>query len=330
MLAHLQLLDSALPVGIFAQSFGLESAVQAERVRDETSLRNWLETLLFNSWAPCDMMPICALYNGTDEDELWHLERLIFASRTARESRHAQQKIGRRWLGLAREIVPDANWQALQLAQKSGVPLSPALIYGHACRHLQVSRADALDGFLYGNIVSSVNNAVRLLLIGQTRGQVIVAQMLPLIEQARTEFESQTPFDFWTNVPMAEIDAMNHETLYSRLFMSQLITEFTMDEEEKWQQFEEGVKQAEWKQERRHPDLFVLRSIGCLVGGLLGPLLLFAFIALASIIYPHNGGSPVMFLLWMLITIPIGGGLGALLIPFVVKWINNFTSRNKK
>ena len=170
MLAHLQLLDSALPVGIFAQSFGLESAVQAERVRDETSLRAWLATLLFNSWAPCDMMPICALYRGDDEDELWQLERLIFASRMARESREAQQKIGRRWLGLAREIVPDASWQALHLAQKAGVPLSAALIYGHACRHLQVSRADALDGFLYGNIVSSVNNAVRLLLIGQTRG----------------------------------------------------------------------------------------------------------------------------------------------------------------
>ena len=220
MLAHLQLLDSALPVGVFAQSFGLESAVQAERVHDETTLRSWLETLLFNSWAPCDMMPIVALYRGDEWGNLWNLERLIFASRSARESRHAQQKIGRRWLNLAREIAPDADWQTLQTAQKRGVPLSPALVYGWTCHHLSVTRDDALAGFLYGNIVSSVNNAVRLLLIGQTRGQVIVAQMLPLIERARAEFAAQDPLDFWTNVPMAESDAMNHEILYSRLFMS--------------------------------------------------------------------------------------------------------------
>ena len=104
-----------------------------------------------------------------------------------------------------------------------------------------------------------------------------------------------------------------------------------MDEEErKWKQFEQDMRQLAEEQEMKHPDLFILRSIGCFIGGILGPVLLVAFVFLASAIYPENGGSNVMLFLCMLIAIPIGGGLGAFLIPFVVKLINSFINRSSK
>jgi urease accessory protein len=65
-----------------------------------------------------------------------------------------------------------------------------------------------------------VNNAVRLMSLGQTQAQTLVAQMLPQIADAWHEVEQRDPFEFATSTPMLEVAAMQHETLYSRLFMS--------------------------------------------------------------------------------------------------------------
>jgi urease accessory protein len=56
--------------------------------------------------------------------------------------------------------------------------------------------------------------------LGQTQAQTLVAQMLPHIAEAWQKVEDCNPFDFSTSTPMLEVAAMQHETLYSRLFMS--------------------------------------------------------------------------------------------------------------
>ena len=52
--ALLQLADAAFPAGTFAHSFGLETAIAEERVRDEASLEAWLRTYLRGSLATFD------------------------------------------------------------------------------------------------------------------------------------------------------------------------------------------------------------------------------------------------------------------------------------
>ena len=91
------------------------------------------------------------------------------------------------------------------------------------------------------------------------------------------------------------------------------------EEERKWKQWEEFVKQAEEEQAEKQNDFFFLRILGCFIGGILGPLLLVAFVFLASIWYPHNGGNSVVFFFFGLIAVLVGGVLGAVLSPTVVK-----------
>jgi dolichyl-phosphate-mannose--protein O-mannosyl transferase len=51
--------------------------------------------------------------------------------------------------------------------------------------------------------------------------------------------------------------------------------EALMDEEErKWKQWEEFVKQAEEEQAKNQDDFFLLRIFGCFVGGMLSPLVM--------------------------------------------------------
>ena len=66
----------------------------------------------------------------------------------------------------------------------------------------------------------SVNSALRLMSMGQTEGQRLIARLTPLTSDAWAIAQEIVPEDAYSNMPMAELAMMRHETLYSRLFMS--------------------------------------------------------------------------------------------------------------
>ena len=222
-LAHLQLLDSALPIGSFAHSFGLETLTQEGLVRTPQDLESYTRAMLRGSWGSADVFAVKGVYAfaKADPDELWRLDRELHASRAARESREGAAKIGRRLLHLAQAIHPDLNWQPLVEAveQKRAVGLH-ATVYGWACWQMKIGLDDAARGFLYSCLSSTCANAVRLMRIGQTGSAQVLVALLPEIESAWQSVRHDDPRDFWSALPGSEVAAMKHETLYSRLFMS--------------------------------------------------------------------------------------------------------------
>ena len=223
-LSHVQLLDSALPIGAFSHSFGLETLVQSGEIGSPGALREYVETMLFGAWAPCDALGVKAVYVYTPElrwDELWQLDQALHVQRAAREAREGMHKIGKRLLHLARSMHPTLPWTPLLNAVKSGRCAGTyPTVYGWITYHLGVPLQPAAEGYLYSCLVACINNAVRLMRIGQTQGQTLVAQMLPTVGAAWQQVADNDPLDFHTSVPAADIAMMRHETLYSRLFMS--------------------------------------------------------------------------------------------------------------
>ncbi len=223
-LAHLQLLDSALPIGAFSHSFGLETLVQDGRVRNANELQLFCRAMLRGAWAPCDAMAVKAVYewNAPENwDELWEFDRAMHVARTAWETREGMRKIGKRLLTLGRDLHPGLPWQPLENAIAGGGCVGEyGTVYGWICAHLDVDLDEAATGFLFACLSASVNGAVRAMRLGQTDGQRIVTAMLPEIESAWREVAARNPWDFSTSLPAIDIAQMRHETLYSRLFMS--------------------------------------------------------------------------------------------------------------
>lgn len=223
-LLHAQLLDSAFPIGAFSHSFGLETLIQENQVTTPAQLQTYCETMLHGSWAPCDALGVKAVYEWTPQnrfDELWEFDTTLHLSRAASESRAGIRKMGKRLLETGRAVHPTLNWAPLAeaIGQGRAVGVYP-VVYGWACYHLQISLEHAATGLLYATLSSAVNNATRAMRIGQTQAQSVIAAILPQLEPAWREVEDRDPWNFETGVPVSDIAAMRHETLYSRLFMS--------------------------------------------------------------------------------------------------------------
>lgn len=223
-LAYMQFLDSALPVGAFSHSFGLETMVQRGMVKTAEELQTYIRSMLFGCWAPSDAMGIKAVYLCVAEgdwERLWRIDQMLHVQRTAGETRNGMQKMGKRLMELACSLYPQMEWEVWQEALSSGrCKGTHSVIHGYIAYRLGVSLRAAAEGYFYTCISTSLNSALRLMPLGQTKCQQLLALLLPLTGEAWNAVERMDPEDMYAGSPAADISMMKHETLYSRLFMS--------------------------------------------------------------------------------------------------------------
>ncbi|TBL71559.1 urease accessory protein UreF [Paenibacillus thalictri] len=224
-LSYIQLLDSALPIGGFSHSFGLETLVQQGWITDAQKLREFILTMLYHSWSTLDALAVKAVYTYLPKgayESIWAVDRLQHVQRSARETREGVQKMGKRLFQLARDMYPDLEWGPLAKAIAGGsCPGTHPTVHGYASYLLGVPLAAAVEGYLYTCMVTCVNSALRLMAMGQTEGQKLLAGLIPEAGKAWGRATRLDPLeDGYTCTPSADIAQMEHETLYSRLFMS--------------------------------------------------------------------------------------------------------------
>lgn len=203
LLTLAQWLSPAFPVGAFAYSHGLETAIRDSDIADAADLQEWLETLLIQGSGRGDAILLMAAFRGEDVNDL---ARAVAASA---ERIHESERQGAAFAATVRAV-----W---------GLDL-PDLLYPVA-----VGRAAALKGlpcrptaalFLQAFASNLVSAAVRLVPLGQTDGQRVLAALTPLCERVAIEAESATTDDLWSNAWGSDIAAMRHETMEPRLFQS--------------------------------------------------------------------------------------------------------------
>jgi urease accessory protein len=213
-------LSPAYPVGAFSFSSGLEWAVEAGDVVDAKTLERWLSVMLAEGGGFCDAVFFVHAYRAIeqgDDEALAAVAELALAFAPSKERHLETTAQGGAFLAATRAAWPCAALDRL-VAVSPGCAY-PVAVAAAAAGH-GIPLAPALAAYLHALAANLISAGVRLIPLGQTDGQRVLAALEPVIA-ATVARALATPLDEVGSAAFrADLASLHHETQYTRLFRS--------------------------------------------------------------------------------------------------------------
>ena len=197
-LAPLQILAAwfspGYPVGAYSYSHGLEWAVEAGDVADPAGLAAWATMSVTHAMATDDPGPVAELAEALAPSAERHLETMAQGAAFARTT-----------------------------AAAYGAPVQAAaypVAVGQAARWFGLPSDLTVTLFLQAFAANLVSAGVRLVPIGQTDGQRLLADLRPLVASVAAAALTAPLSAVGGLAQRGDLAAMRHETQYSRLYRS--------------------------------------------------------------------------------------------------------------
>lgn len=208
-----QWLSPSFPVGAFAYSHGLETAIQEGAVGSADTLECWLEDVLCAGTGRNDAILIAAAHGADPAPHGTVTVRQVDA--VARAFAASSERVS--------ESLKMGRAFAATVAASHAVDL-PELTYpvavGRAARLLGLPLEMTQMLYLQSFLSNLVSVAVRLVPLGQTEGQRTLARLGRLCAPVAAASRDRTLDDLAGAAFLSDIAAMRHESLRTRLFLS--------------------------------------------------------------------------------------------------------------
>lgn len=214
-------LSPSFPVGAFSYSSGIEWAVEAGDITDAASLRDWLGAMLGDGSGFCDAVFLVQAHHAAsaqDAAALHEIAELAAAFVPSRERQLETATQGRAFIDIARSAWPGDGLDDLVAA--CGVsPVYPVAVGIVSAAHA-VPVAPALHAFLHAVVSNWISAGARLVPLGQTDSQRILASLEPDVAATAARALVATLDDLGSATFRADLASLRHETQYTRLFRS--------------------------------------------------------------------------------------------------------------
>ena len=213
LLKLLTLSSTALPVGAYCYSQGVESAIEKGLIHDEASSKAYFEEVLAMLLVRFELPILKRLVqNFAQEDAFLYWAEIYRASRESKELLAESQQLAFSLNAWIKEVL------RLEVKVKKQFGFVP--VYAQLCGRLGLNAADVLTAYSFSVLENQVLAAVKTIPLGQMSGQRILWHLHGLIPTAVETAMTLEDQDMSSSLPHYAMLSMHHETQYSRLFRS--------------------------------------------------------------------------------------------------------------
>lgn len=219
----LQFGEQAFPIGGFAFSNGLESAIQTRVVKDAATLLAFARTATQQAATGDGAALIHAHRAAAEEDldEVARIDALVFARKLSGENRLMSTRMGRKAAELGAQVTNAPLVKAWRERIESGAtpgcyPLSLAVSFAAE----GLSAREAFLAHHYGVASTILGSAIRLMRIGHVETQTMLYALNGEVD-ALYDRAAALPLEAMKGfAPMTEVLAAVHVKAHVRLFMN--------------------------------------------------------------------------------------------------------------
>lgn len=217
-----QLVDSILPTGGFAHSYGLEAAVQTHFVASSLDLNSYIIQVLENVGSLLLPFVYCA-HKSPDINAWSKLDRLLEATLTNEVSRKASASQGSALLRVAASVfkeVPSLKRMRDNFLGSGTVYFHHAPIFGLICGLLGFDSSASQRMYMFMAMRDVISAATRLNLIGPLGASSLQHQLAPIAEELTKKWRDRPVEEACQVSPLIDTVQGCHAYLFSRLFCS--------------------------------------------------------------------------------------------------------------
>ncbi len=212
-------LSPAFPVGAFSYSSGIEWAVEAGDIKDADTLKAWLGVMLADGGGFCDAVFFAHAHRAAGDGKALRTVAELAAAFAPSKERHLETTAqGNAFVEATRAAWPCAALDRLKAVWDGPVAYPVAVAVAAAGHGIAVEAA--LAAYLQAVAANWVSAGVRLIPLGQTDGQRVLAALEPVVATTAQRALNAKLDDIGSAAFRADLASARHETQYTRLFRS--------------------------------------------------------------------------------------------------------------
>lgn len=214
-------LSPAFPVGAFSYSSGIEWAVEANDIKDAETLKSWLGVMLIEGGGYCDTVLFVHAHRAimeSNDKALREVAELAAAFAPSKERHLETTAQGNAFVEATRAAWACAAIEKLKTLWDGPVAYPVAVAVASAGHNIALE--PALAAYLQAVAANWVSAGVRLIPLGQSDGQRVLAALEPAVTATVQRALNAKLDDLGSSAFRADLASARHETQYTRLFRS--------------------------------------------------------------------------------------------------------------